>query len=81
MKIQELHLQWLGPGWKLIICICKKVLGNAVVLRATILSNTKAVVSGFPGDSVIKNLPANSGDAGLIPGLGRSPGEGNGNPL
>ena len=28
-----------------------------------------------------KNLPANAGDAGLIPGLGRSPGEGNGNPL
>ena len=28
-----------------------------------------------------KNLPANAGDAGLIPGLGRSPGGGNGNPL
>ena len=81
MKIQELHLQGLGLGWKLIICICKKVLGNAVVLRATVLSTTEAVVSGFPGDSVIKNLPANSRDAGLIPGLGRSPGEGNGNPL
>ena len=31
--------------------------------------------------SVVKNPPANSGDAGLIPGSGRSPGEGNGNPL
>ena len=33
---------------------------------------------------VVKNLPANAGDirdAGSIPGLGRSPGEGNGNPL
>ena len=30
---------------------------------------------------MVKNLPANSGDAGSIPGLGRSPGEGNGNPL
>ena len=29
----------------------------------------------------VKNLPANAGDAGSIPGLGRSPGEGNGNPL
>ena len=29
----------------------------------------------------IKNLPANAGDAGLIPGLGRSPGGGHGNPL
>ena len=30
---------------------------------------------------VVKNLPANPGDTGLIPGLGRSPGEGNDNPL
>ena len=29
----------------------------------------------------MKNLPAKAGDRGLIPGLGRSPGEGNGNPL
>ena len=36
---------------------------------------------GFPSGSVVKNLPVNAGDAGLIPGLGRSPGEGNGNPL
>ena len=31
--------------------------------------------------SVVKNLPANAGDAHLILGLGRSPGEGNGHPL
>ena len=36
---------------------------------------------GFPGGSVVKNPPANAGDAGSIPGSGRSPGEGNGNPL
>ena len=36
---------------------------------------------GFPGASVVENPPANAGDAGLIPGSGRSPGEGNGNPL
>ena len=38
---------------------------------------------GFPGSSVVKNLPANArdtGDVGLTHGLGRSPGEGNGNP-
>ena len=35
----------------------------------------------FPGGSVVKNLPANAGDAGLIPGSRRSPGEGNGDPL
>ena len=36
---------------------------------------------GFPGGSLVKNLPASAGDEGLIPRLGRSPGEGNGNPL
>ena len=36
---------------------------------------------GSPGGSAVKNLPAKAGDAGLILGLGRSPGEGNGNPL
>ena len=36
---------------------------------------------GFPGGPVVKNVPANARDADLIPGLGRSPGEGNGNPL
>ena len=36
---------------------------------------------GFPGGSVVKNPPATTGDTGLIPGSGRSPGGGNGNPL
>ena len=38
------------------------------------------VNKGLPGGSVVKNLPANTGDVGSIPGLGRSPGEGNDNP-
>ena len=39
---------------------------------------------GFPGGSKVKNLPANAGDAGdmgSIPGSGRYPGRGNGNPF
>ena len=39
---------------------------------------------GFPGGSVVNNPPANAGDTGdvgLTPGSGRSPGGGNGNPL
>ena len=36
---------------------------------------------GFPGGSEDKASACNAGDPGLIPGLGRSPGEGNGNPL
>ena len=39
------------------------------------------VVGAFPGGLVVKNPPTNAGDAGSIPGLGRAPGEGNGNPL
>ena len=35
----------------------------------------------FPGGTVIKNPPAKAGDLGSIPGLGRHPGGGNGNPL
>ena len=36
---------------------------------------------GFSGSSVRKESACNTGDGGLIPGLGRSPGEGNHNPL
>ena len=36
---------------------------------------------GFPGGTVIRNWPANVGDAGSIPGSGRSLGGGYGNPL
>ena len=38
-------------------------------------------VRGFPGDSNGKKFVRNAGDPGLIPGLRRSPREGNGNPL
>ena len=36
---------------------------------------------GFPGGLVIKNPPADAGDVGLIPGLGRSPRDGNSTPF
>ena len=36
---------------------------------------------GFPGGSALKNPPVNAGDTGLVPGSGRFPGGGNGNPL
>ena len=36
---------------------------------------------GFPGGSDSKESACNAGDSGLIPGWGRFPGEGNGNPL
>ena len=49
-------------------------------LTRTVLSDTR----GFPGGTVVKNLPVNAGDVrdmGSIPGLERSPGGGHSNPL
>ena len=41
--------------------------------------NLKDIILGdFPGGPVVKNLPSNVGDQGLIPESGRSPGEGHG---
>ena len=39
------------------------------------------IIRASPGSSGVKNLPANAEDPGSIPGLGRSPGITNGNPL
>ena len=60
-------------------------LSTDVNKKKTILASTKLLFGwGRLWDSVVKYPPTNVGDArdaGLIPGLGRSPGEGNGNPL
>ena len=48
---------------------------------ATSLSLFTFMPRGFPGGSVVKNLPDNAGDADSVPESGRSPGEGNDNPL
>ena len=45
------------------------------------LDNQQGPTMGFPGGSEDKASAYNAGDPGSIPGLGRSPGEGNGNPL
>ena len=42
---------------------------------------THLIELGFPGGSVVKNPPANTGDVGSILGSGRLPEEGNGNPF
>ena len=39
------------------------------------------LIQSFPGGTVVKNLLASAGDVGSIPGLGRFPGGGKGNPL
>ena len=45
------------------------------------LATHKSAIQGFPGSSAGKASACNVGDLGSIPGSGRSPGEGNGNPL
>ena len=49
--------------------------------KLIIIINIIASLKVFSGDSVVKNLPANTGVSGSIPGSGRSPGDGNGNLL
>ena len=52
-----------------------------LILFCLILPRYLSNQIGFPGGSPVKNLPSNVGDVGLIPVSGRSPREGNGNPL
>ena len=47
----------------------------------TVLFKVLFCKMGFPGGSDKKESACNAGDSGSIPGSGRSPGEGNGNPL
>ena len=56
----------------------------ASVFFTPFLKSHLKIFLGFPGGSVVKNTSVNAGDAGdagSVPGLGRSPEEGNGNPL
>ena len=53
----------------------KTFVGNDMFITLTVLT------MGFPGGSEGKASACNGGDLGSIPGSGRSPGEGNGNPL
>ena len=65
-----------------ILTILADVRWYLVVLISICLINND--IEGFPGGAVVKNLPPNAGDtreSGSIPGLGRSPSVGNGNPL
>ena len=49
--------------------------------RLSSSSSSNIYLLGFPGGSVVKNLPADAGDAVSIPHWGRFPGEGNANTL
>ena len=59
----------MGKSYFNQICLCKLIFRSVLGLQSVL------------GDLVVKNPPANARDVGLISGLGRSPGEGNGNSL
>ena len=46
-----------------------------------LINNVSVISLGFPGSSAGKESAYNAGDTSSVPGLGRSPGEGNGYPL
>ena len=50
-------------------------------MPVTVLSTSIIYKTGYPGDSVVKNLPANAGNVGSIPGSERSTRKGNASPL
>ena len=88
---------WTWPSELNWILFCLKKEGNYNICRNTgepsrrdfkwtkashtKTNNTWFSFKGFPGGTEAKASARSAGDPGLIPGLGRSPGEGNGNPL
>ena len=64
---------WFSP---IIIYLCHKHVYMCVCVCMCV-----CVSMGFSGGSVVKDTLANTGDSGSIPDLGRSPGEGDGNPF
>ena len=72
-----------APSWVPSPWLAASQIGTQAV-HANTFRKVQKDTSGFPGDSVLKNLPASAGDAGdahLTSGSKRSPGGRNGNPL
>ena len=70
---------WPATG----LCALSVAVWAQDLLKEVIIIFITSIVwsQGFPGGSEVKASACNVGDPGLIPGSGRSPGEGNGNPL
>ena len=60
---------------------CPVIHSSSSFLPPLVLNLSVICWMGFPGGLVVKNPPVGAGDSDLIPGSGRSPGEGNGNRL
>ena len=66
------------PYKQLYVYIIHTILHHAFFYLIALFYLIISFGEGFPSGSVVKNLPANAGNSGSIPGSGRSPGEGNG---
>ena len=75
----------LKKGWKILekkkICDIPEKNRIWICHSSSTVYTALTLYSGFPGGSDSKESACNAGDTDLIPGLGRSPGVGNGNPL
>ena len=67
--------------WRGVSSIAKNISGNGHQLDSLTIGDENTSFESYPGSSAGNESACNAGDLGLIPGLGRSPGEGNGNPL
>ena len=74
-RVEKVGVKYQEARAKSLNCSMPSFFSNMEIKRPT------SRMLDLPGRSVVKNLPANSGDMGSIPALGRSPGERNGNPL
>ena len=75
-KVHVLHIQALKSQFIFYLNSSKHKM-----VRCLDIKNHSTSFSGFPGSSDSKESTCNAGDLGLIPGSGRSPGEGNGYPF
>ena len=70
-----------SPPWNLEMSLGEEVLKSQGDLKTKQSKQHLTSHKGFSGGSVVKNPPADARDLGSIPGSGRSPGGGHGNPL
>ena len=62
----------IGLDYSGFFCKIRTLPERKKVRMALYQSNQKCLLQGFPGGAAVESLPANSGDAGSSPGLGRS---------
>ena len=75
----HLFTYWLGLSHKESWVDLKQLL--SLIFSRNMRCSWLFIIRDFPGGSVVKNPPSNAGDLDSIPGSGRSPGVGNGNPF